>query len=503
MSASPDDVAAVTELLGRTPQSEFEVAVRDRSGSPMVIRNAPFLEDGTPMPTRYWLVDRHLLRVIGTLESNGGVRQAEADVDPDELRRAHDRYAAERDATIPASYTGPRPSGGVGGTRTGVKCLHTHYAWYLAGGDDPVGRWVEQKLAPAGVAGSQWVMDDQGDHGGQDRDDPTEPAPVAGAAADPGGDGADAPAVVAAIDCGTNSTRLLVAERAPDGSVRTLERLMRITRLGRGVDATGELAPAAVERTVEVLREYRGVIDRFGATRIRMTATSAARDATNREAFFAAAAEAIGVEPELISGTEEAALSFRGATAELDPADGPFLVVDIGGGSSEFSFGTTESEAAISIDIGCVRLTEKFLLHDPPLPEELSNCLSVVELHLDDVRAAIDGLDRVRTFVGLAGTVSAAAAVEIGLATYDRDRIHHFRLTKPAAEDVFRTLATETVEQRKDNPGMEPQRADVIVGGLCVLVQIMRRFGFDECLVSEADILDGLAMSVLDRTAPR
>jgi exopolyphosphatase/guanosine-5'-triphosphate,3'-diphosphate pyrophosphatase len=314
----------------------------------------------------------------------------------------------------------------------------------------------------------------------------------------------DARRVVAAVDCGTNSTRLLVAERNADGSVRTLERLMRITRLGRGVDATGELEPDAVERTVEVLREYREVMDRLGVApdsgSVRMTATSAARDAANREDFFTAAEAALGVRPELISGTEEAELSFRGATAELDAERGPFLVVDIGGGSTEFSYGTTRSEAAISLDMGCVRLTEKFLLHDPPLPEELSNCLQVVEVYLDDVARAIPDLDHVRTFVGLAGTVSTTAAVEIGLHEYDRDRIHHFRLTKPAVEDVFRTLATETIEERKDNPGMEAQRADVIVGGLCVLVGLMRRFGFHECLVSEADILDGLAMSVLDRT---
>jgi hypothetical protein len=153
--ASPADVDAVTELLGRTPQSDFEVAVRDEHGAPMVIRNAPFLEDGTPMPTRYWLVDRHLLRVIGTIESNGGVRQAEADIDPGELADAHARYAAEREAAIPADHVGPRPSGGVGGTRTGVKCLHTHYAWYLAGGDDPVGRWVAARLAPPDGGGSE------------------------------------------------------------------------------------------------------------------------------------------------------------------------------------------------------------------------------------------------------------------------------------------------------------------------------------------------------------
>ncbi len=311
--------------------------------------------------------------------------------------------------------------------------------------------------------------------------------------------------VVAAIDCGTNSTRLLVADRGPDATLRTLDRQMRITRLGRDVDASGRLDAAAIARTVDVLREYREILDRHGASEIRMTATSAARDAANRDEFLDAAEAAVGVRPELISGTEEAALSFRGATAELDPAAGPFLVVDIGGGSTEFSYGASDAdaEASISLDIGCVRLTEKFLAHDPVLPEELSNCLSVVEAHLDDVRGAIPELHRARTFVGLAGTVSTTAAVEIGLATYERDRIHHFVLTKHAVEDVFRTLATETLAERTDNPGLEPQRADVIVGGLCVLVQVMRRFGFDECLVSEADILDGLAMSLLDRSTPR
>ncbi len=155
MSASPDDLARVTELLGRTPQGAFEVVVRDEAGAPVVIRNAPLLDDGTPMPTRYWLVDRDLLKRIGTLESGGGVRRAEAEVDADELAAAHERYAAERDAALPRPWSGPTPSGGVGGTRTGVKCLHTHYAWFLAGGPDPVGRWVfEQLLAAERDAGA-------------------------------------------------------------------------------------------------------------------------------------------------------------------------------------------------------------------------------------------------------------------------------------------------------------------------------------------------------------
>jgi len=296
---------------------------------------------------------------------------------------------------------------------------------------------------------------------------------------------------VAAIDCGTNSTRLLVSE---DG--RTVERLMRITRLGQGVDAMGQLVPEAIDRTTAVLTEYREVMDRHGVERVRMTATSAARDAANREDFFAAAEAVVGTRPELLSGLEEGRLSFAGATADLDPAHGPFLVVDIGGGSTEFAVGTTECEGAVSIDIGCVRMTEKFLLHDPPRADELSACISVVQTYLDDVVRELPAVAGAKTFVGLAGTVSTVAAVELGLATYDRDAIHHLELTHEAVEDVFRTLATETRVQRLENPGMEAARADVIVGGCCILVKLMRHYGLSTCLVSEADILDGLVASI-------
>jgi exopolyphosphatase/guanosine-5'-triphosphate,3'-diphosphate pyrophosphatase len=297
----------------------------------------------------------------------------------------------------------------------------------------------------------------------------------------------------AAIDCGTNSTRLLVVD--DDGT--PLERLMRITRLGQGVDATGRLAPEAVDRTVAVLTEYGEVLDRLGVerTRVRMAATSAARDAANRDDFFDRAEAAVAVRPELLGGDEEARLSFRGATAELDPADGPFLVVDIGGGSTEFAVGTREPDGVVSVDIGCVRVTEKFLHSDPPAPEELTNALTVVRDYLDDVVRDVPAAADAACLVGLAGTVTTVAAVELGI-DYDRDRIHHFRLTRAAVEDVFRTLATETRAQRVHNPGLEPARADVIVGGVVVLAAIMRYFGFDECLVSEADILDGLVMSL-------
>jgi exopolyphosphatase/guanosine-5'-triphosphate,3'-diphosphate pyrophosphatase len=276
----------------------------------------------------------------------------------------------------------------------------------------------------------------------------------------------------AAIDCGTNSTRLLIS----DGRTQ-VERHMRVTRLGAGVDRTGRLDPEAIERTLSVMGDYRRIMDRYEVAGVRIAATSASRDAANRNDFFGPATEILGAAPELISGSEEAQLSFDGATADLPPIDGRTLVVDIGGGSTEFALGTAHVEGSLSVDMGCVRMTEKFLEHDPPLPEELSNALSVVEQHLDDVSREVPGAGEADRFIGLAGTVTTVAAVELGLAEYDRDAIHHFVLTRDAAED--------------------PGRVDVIVGGCCVLVGIFRYFGFSECVVSEADILDGLILSQL------
>jgi len=296
----------------------------------------------------------------------------------------------------------------------------------------------------------------------------------------------------AAMDCGTNSTRLLIS----DGRTQ-VERHMRVTRLGAGVDRTGRLDPEAIERTLSVMGDYRRIMDRYEVAGVRIAATSASRDAANRNDFFGPATEILGAAPELISGSEEAQLSFDGATADLPPIDGRTLVVDIGGGSTEFALGTAHVEGSLSVDMGCVRMTEKFLEHDPPLPEELSNALSVVEQHLDDVSREVPGAGEADRFIGLAGTVTTVAAVELGLAEYDRDAIHHFVLTRDAAEDVFRTLATEAIADRRHNPGLDPGRVDVIVGGCCVLVGIFRYFGFSECVVSEADILDGLILSQL------
>ena len=444
---------------------DFEVVVRDPDGDPVVIRNAPLLDDGTPMPTRYWLVGAAARRAVDRLEAGGGVRQAERELDADAVRRAHEAYAAERDAAVPPGWGGPRPSGGVGGTRTGIKCLHAHYAWYLAGGPDPVGRWVAERLAAGPGPGSKGAPEVA-----------SEVAPAA------------------AIDCGTNSTRLLIAR--PGGP--QLERVNRITRLGQGVDHTRRLAPDAIERTAAALRDYRLLMDDHGVGPVRVTATSAARDALNRDEFFDEAERIVGVRPELLPGAEEGRLSFAGATADLDPAGGPWLVVDIGGGSTELVIGPGPDGGPVavrSLDVGCVRLTERFLAGDPPSAAELAAARAhVVELLDSTVADQPEFLDGA-TLVGLAGTVACLAAVDQGLDGYDRDRVHHYRLRADRVAVVLDRFSAMTADERRRVPGVEEARADVIVGGTVVLAEVMTRFGFAECLTSEADILDGLVLS--------
>lgn len=296
--------------------------------------------------------------------------------------------------------------------------------------------------------------------------------------------------VYAAIDCGTHSTRLLV-KRGEETLVRTVE----LTRLGEGLKPKGALQPAACERVYAALTTYRTLLDehQVPAGRLAVAATSAARDASNGAEFLAKASEIVGSAATVLSGETEGALTFLGATSELDPAQGPFLVIDIGGGSTEFAFGTSECEAAISLDIGSVRLSEMYLESDPPLPEELSNCVTYTGAWLDDVDREMPQSHDAKTVVGVAGTIATAAAIEIGLLEYDRSEIHHFVLTREAAEDVFRTLATENREDRGHNPGLPPGRVDTIVGGMSILVKIMRHFDLDSLLASESDILDGLA----------
>jgi exopolyphosphatase/guanosine-5'-triphosphate,3'-diphosphate pyrophosphatase len=290
----------------------------------------------------------------------------------------------------------------------------------------------------------------------------------------------------AAIDIGTNSVRLLVR----DGD-RDLDRRSVITRVGEGVERTGRLAPEAIQRTVAVLQDFGQALRDHDVGARRVVATSAARDAVNRGDLFGAVEGVLGVEPELLSGDQEARLSFTGAVAGLDLPGTAFLVIDIGGGSTEFAVGPAEPTGTCSVDIGCVRLTESELHHDPPRPEELTNAIGIVQDELEGVvRSLPDAAEG--ALVGVGGTITTVAAVEIGLVRYDRAQVDKFRLSRDAAEDVFRTLATETLSQRVHNPGLQPERADIIVGGCCILVGIMRGLGRDELIVRDADLLDAL-----------
>ena len=306
---------------------------------------------------------------------------------------------------------------------------------------------------------------------------------------------------VAALDCGTNSLRLLVAD--VDGDVkRDLHREMRVVRLGEGVDRTGELAPAALARTRAALVDYEVVCRELGVEVTRLVATSATRDARNRDAFVDLVRDVLGVDPEVVTGDEEAALSFNGATRGLDPSTGPFLVVDIGGGSTEFVLGTGGPDgrvrAALSVDVGCVRLTERHLAGDPPTAGQVDAARADVDAALRRVRADVP-VDEACTVVGLAGSVTTVAALALGLPAYDAERIHLSRLSAADAVRIADELLAMTRAQRRVLPVMHPGRVDVIGAGALVLSMLVLELGRADVLVSEADILDGIAWSTAGR----
>jgi exopolyphosphatase / guanosine-5'-triphosphate,3'-diphosphate pyrophosphatase len=312
---------------------------------------------------------------------------------------------------------------------------------------------------------------------------------------------------LAAIDCGTNSIRLLIAD-AKDGKLRDVHRETRIVRLGQGVDATGQFAPDALERTRAALADYAALLRTHNVERVRMVATSAARDVANRDVFFAMTADVLGaVLPgavaEVITGAEEAELSFRGAVGELDSARGPFVVVDLGGGSTEIVVGGGSAGdgvvASYSADIGCVRLTERCLHSDPPTPEEVTAARQVVRERLD-VALRVVPVEGARTWVGLAGTMTTLSALAHNMTTYDAAAIHLSRVAGNDLLAVCERLIGMTRSQRAALPPMHEGRADVIGGGAIVVEELARelrsRAGIDELTVSEHDILDGILLSI-------
>ena len=304
---------------------------------------------------------------------------------------------------------------------------------------------------------------------------------------------------VAGLDCGTNSLRLLVADVQPDGTLRDVVREMRVVRLGEGVDRTGELSPVALSRTFTVLREYADQCRELGAERVRMVATSATRDARNRTDFTGGVREILGVDPEVITGDEEAALSFAGATGDLrgrPDLPEPYLVVDIGGGSTEFVLGGRKGPVASrSVDIGCVRMTERHLRSDPPAPAELAAAQADIAAAIADVSRAVD-LGATRTLVAVAGTATTVTALSLGLPEYDADRIHLSAISLQDVERTYAALASMDSRERAALGPMHPGRVDVIVAGSLILREVVRAAGTGGMVASEHDILDGIALSL-------
>ena len=455
--ASASDRHVVAEQLQRDRLVPFEVVARCSPGHPLVIRNRPLDLDGQPFPTLYWLTCREAVAAVARLESEGWIKSLaeESEVDPDlraALERAHREYARERGRF----HRGAEAWGGVAGSSHGVKCLHAHFANHLAGGDDPIGTWVAERVDVRSLHFEK-----------------------------PG-------RRLAAIDLGTNSIRLLVARFPRDRTgFHDLARDMVITRLGQGVDESKQLSSEALGRTVTVLERYCRRARALGAERIHLAATSAVRDATNRGALESAVEQFTGEPMEVLSGQSEAELTFIGSTRGLD-APSPFLVLDIGGGSTEFVLGDEAPDAAVSVDIGSVRLTERCVRTDPPAVTELERLNESIAEALDRVERHVRA-DRAATLVAVAGTSTTVQAIALGLAEYDPERLHRSVLSAQDAERVFRMLADMTTEERRALPVMAPGREDVIPAGAAILVAVMRRWGFREALVSETDILDGIA----------
>jgi exopolyphosphatase/guanosine-5'-triphosphate,3'-diphosphate pyrophosphatase len=302
---------------------------------------------------------------------------------------------------------------------------------------------------------------------------------------------------VAAIDVGTNSTRLLVAEQSP-GGYRSIDRRTIITRLGQGVGDSGLLDRTALDRTFETIAEYAAASGEYGVDLLRVTGTSAVRDARNRDEFFASVNRLTGTDPELLSGEQEARATFLGAASDLT-AIGK-LVVDIGGGSTELISGNAEPEALVSLDIGCVRMFERHLHSDPPSQDELERLRADVSATLQEAQSTLE-VDPNATLIGVAGTVTQLATLKAGVPVYDPDVTHHAVLSHGDVRLLLRRLASLPIAQRKRIPALDPGRADVIVAGAEILLSVMEVFDFPEVLVSERDILDGLVIELLQARA--
>ena len=466
----PDDLRIIREQLGRVPRGVVEIAHRCACGAPDVVRTEPRLPDGTPFPTSYYLTCPRLASAIGTLESEGVMREMEARLQTDpalalQYQQAHEHYLARREEL---GHVDEIAGISAGGMPDRVKCLHVLAGHSLAAGPG-VNPFGDEVLV---LVGQYWQRN------------------------------SCAGGPVAAIDCGTNSIRILIADIDTDGKLIELVREMRIVRLGEGVDKTGEFSPAALERTFAACEEYRTLIDAHSVKSVRFVATSASRDVSNRAAFIEGVHQRLGVSPEVITGTEEAELSFLGAVRGLTNLESPVLVVDIGGGSTEFVLGDLTDDVqiqnSVSMNIGCVRMTERHLAADPPSQEQVTAVEADIAAAFDEAARTVD-FSLAKTVVGVAGTVTTVSAMAMDLQRYEPEIIHGSTLTCAQVEELTQRLLAMTRAQRAALPFMHEGRVDVIGGGALILRELARRTSPISIRVSEYDILDGIVYRLAHR----
>ncbi|MRS12060.1 MAG: DUF501 domain-containing protein [Actinobacteria bacterium] len=470
-----DEAAIVAWQLGRTPRGPWRVVARCTHGYPICILTSPMIEGGEPFPTLYYLTCPHLVAEVSSLESSGQLEVWRKRLVDDfalaaRLRDADEEYRKRRAAE--AGGVDPTPGVGIAGQRgvLGTKCLHAHVAATLAGIGDPVGEGVLQAVASPECVRAECAGESV---------QPTERRAV--------------------IDIGTVTTRMLVAD-VTDGAIHEVVRRQTITHLGAGWAHTGRLSAEGIGRVASAVREFVTEAEALGAQRIAAAATAAARDAENRDEFCEAIASA-GVRPEIISGDREGYLTFLGVSYGI--SNDRVLVVDVGGGSTEFVLGSSgltagervvEIEFVRSVDIGSRRATELFLRSDPPTEGEIDEAASWITDELWDVFSAMRG--RPLEMVAVAGTATSLAAIDLRLDPYDSDRIHGYRLSGRSLLDILERLAAMTLEERRHVVGLEPERAGVIVGGALILQAAMAYAGLSSTLVSEHDILYGMVLDL-------
>ena len=536
LTPTQEDLETLSRQLGRPVRDVVEIGARCVCGNPLVATTAPRLGNGIPFPTTYYLTHPVITSAVSRLEAAGVMAEmtARLEQDPELARRyeqAHEAYLQVRDEIGERTGTGPVPEiAGVsaGGMPTRVKCLHVLVGHSLAAGPgvNPLGDeaiegiaewWTRERCYCEGA----WATDGPAPARDLSRHTKTQglsaqeldrkrAARRAALEAEQGGQepSMDNPTTrVAAVDCGTNSIRLLIADVVSRGGVTELTdvvRLMRVVRLGEGVDATGRLSPAALERTFTATDEYAALIREHGAEKVRFVATSATRDAENSEEFTAGIRQRLGVDPEIISGDEEAGLSFAGATSVLGSSDGmQTLVVDLGGGSTEFVLGTSDGVlASRSTDMGCVRFTERHLVSDPPTEAEIAvargDILDMIAQVLETVPLA--SADRL---VGVAGTITTVTAHALKLPEYSSEAIHGTELSVAAIDHAAESLLRMSRSERAGLPYMHPGRVDVIGTGSLIWQTIVDRMAeltdgrIDSAVTSEHDILDGIALSTV------